>query len=708
MSRQLNTSFLLILFTSLFTLEARQHQSNMDNPLLKSFGTPFGVPPFNKIQINDYLPAFEAGMQQQKEEISAITSNPAPPDFFNTIEALEKSGALLKSTSRIFFNLNAAHTSDEMQKIAQELAPKLSAHYDDISLNKPLFERIKSVYQQKSSLKLSPEQQMLLDETYKNFIRGGAGIAPENEGRFREINERISVLTLQFGQNVLSENNSFLLLIDKEEDLSGLPDNLKKAASDEASKRGHSGKWAFTLHNPSVMPFLQYADHRGYREQMLKAYLSRGDNDNELDNKQIIRELVALRAERAQMLGYENHAAFVLEESMAKTPANVNELLDKLWNAALPIAKKELEDLQQMANQEGADFVIQPWDWRYYAEKVRRQRYDFDENELKPYFSLDQITKGIFEVCKRLYGLQFVQRTDLPVYHEECSVYEVKEANGDHVGILYLDFHPRASKRGGAWMTSYRQQSTENGQRIHPVISIVCNFSRPSGNTPALLTFEEVSTYFHEFGHALHGLLSNTVYESLSGTSVPRDFVELPSQIMENWAAENEVLKLFARHYQTGEVIPDELLEKRRNAQKFDQGFATVEYLAASILDIQYHMLKAGDEVEDVRAFEKAVMDKIGLISAIPPRYRSTYFNHIFSGGYSAGYYSYIWSAVLDADAFEVFKEKGLFDQASALSFRKNILEKGGSIDPMQLYINFRGAEPSIEPLLKRRGLLAE
>jgi peptidyl-dipeptidase Dcp len=708
MSRQLNKSFLLILFTSLFTLEARQHQSNMDNPLLKSFGTPFGVPPFNKIQINDYLPAFEAGMQQQKEEISAITSNPAPPDFFNTIEALEKSGALLKSTSRIFFNLNAAHTSDEMQKIAQELAPKLSAHYDDISLNKPLFERIKSVYQQKSSLKLSPEQQMLLDETYKNFIRGGAGIAPENEGRFREINERISVLTLQFGQNVLSENNSFLLLIDKEEDLSGLPDNLKKAASDEASKRGHSGKWAFTLHNPSVMPFLQYADHRGYREQMLKAYLSRGDNDNELDNKQIIRELVALRAERAQMLGYENHAAFVLEESMAKTPANVNELLDKLWNAALPIAKKELEDLQQMANQEGADFVIQPWDWRYYAEKVRRQRYDFDENELKPYFSLDQITKGIFEVCKRLYGLQFVQRTDLPVYHEECSVYEVKEANGDHVGILYLDFHPRASKRGGAWMTSYRQQSTENGQRIHPVISIVCNFSRPSGNTPALLTFEEVSTYFHEFGHALHGLLSNTVYESLSGTSVPRDFVELPSQIMENWAAENEVLKLFARHYQTGEVIPDELLEKRRNAQKFDQGFATVEYLAASILDIQYHMLKAGDEVEDVRAFEKAVMDKIGLISAIPPRYRSTYFNHIFSGGYSAGYYSYIWSAVLDADAFEVFKEKGLFDQASALSFRKNILEKGGSIDPMQLYINFRGAEPSIEPLLKRRGLLAE
>lgn len=699
---------LLTFLPSLFTLEARQNQPNMDNPLLKSFETPFEVPPFDIIQTNDYSPAFEAGMQQQKEEILTITSNPSSPDFSNTIEALEKSGALLKSTSRIFFNLNAANTSDEMQKIAQELAPKLSAHYDDISLNKPLFERIKSVYQQKSTLKLSPEQLMLLDETYKNFVRGGAGIAPEKEARFREINERLSLLTLQFGQNVLSENNSFVLLIDKEDDLSGLPDNLKKAASDEASKRGHAGKWAFTLHNPSVMPFLQYADHRGYREQMLKAYLSKGDNNNALDNKSIIKEIVALRAERAQMLGYENHAAFVLEESMAKTPAKVNELLDKLWNAALPIAKKEQDDLQQMANQEGADFTIQPWDWRYYAEKVRRERYDFDENELKPYFSLEQITRGIFEVCKRLYGLQFVQRTDLPVYHEECSAYEVKEANGDHVGILYLDFHPRASKRGGAWMTSYRQQSTENGQRIHPVISIVCNFSRPSGDTPALLTFDEVSTYFHEFGHALHGLLSNTVYESLSGTSVPRDFVELPSQIMENWAAENEVLKLFARHYQTGEVIPDELLEKRRNAQKFDQGFATGEYLAASILDMQYHMLKAGDEVGDVNAFEEAAMNKIGLISAIPPRYRSTYFNHIFSGGYSAGYYSYIWSAVLDADAFEVFKEKGLFDQASAQSFRKNILEKGGSADPMQLYLNFRGAEPSIEPLLKRRGLLAE
>lgn len=678
------------------------------NPFFKAYTTPFGVPPFADIKAEHFEPAFTEGMKQQAAEIAAITAQKSKPTFANTIVALENSGDLLDRVGTVFFNYNSANTNETLQKIAQILSPKISKHRDDIQLNKVLFERVKAVYDQRAQLKLTEEQIKLLEKTYKGFVRSGAALAADKQERLRKINEEVSLLTLKFGQNLLAENNNYTLVIDKKEDLSGLPSSLIAAAADDAKKRKMEGKWVFTLQNPSIMPFLQYADNRSLREQIFKAYLERGNHNDAFDNKNIMSKIVALRAEKAALLGYENHAAYVLEESMAKTPAKVQELLNQLWTATVPVTKQEAAELQALMDKEGKNEKLESWDWRYYAEKLRKQKYDLDEEELRPYFSLDNVRQGIFTLCKKLYGLSFEPRTDIPVYHEEATAYEVKEANGQHVGVMYMDFHPRASKRGGAWMTSYREQKMENGKRVAPVVSIVCNFSRPAGNAPALLSLDETRTFFHEFGHALHGLLSNVNYGSLAGTSVPRDFVELPSQIMENWSTEPEMLKLYAKHYQTGEVIPDALIEKMKKSSLFNQGFATSEYLAASLLDMSYHTLKPGQTPTDVLAFEKASMDKIGLISQIPPRYRTTYFQHIFAGGYSAGYYSYIWSAVLDADAFEVFKEKGLFDQNSAQSFRKNVLERGGTDEPMTLYRKFRGAEPDIKPLLRRRGLLKE
>lgn len=678
------------------------------NPFFKAYSTPFGVPPFTDIKAEHFEPAFTEGMKQQAAEIAAITAQKSKPTFANTILALENSGDLLNRVGTVFFNYNSANTNETLQKIAQILSPKISKHRDDIQLNKALFERVKAVYDQRAQLKLTGEQIKLLEKTYKGFVRSGAALAADKQERLRKINEEVSLLTLKFGQNLLAENNNYTLVVDKKEDLSGLPSSLIAAAADDAKKRKMEGKWVFTLQNPSIMPFLQYADNRSLREQIFKAYLERGNHNDAFDNKIIMSKIVALRAEKAALLGYENHAAYVLEESMAKTPAKVQELLNQLWTATVPVTQQEAAELQALMDKEGKNEKLEGWDWRYYAEKLRKQKYDLDEEELRPYFSLDNVRQGIFTLCKKLYGLSFEPRTDIPVYHEEATAYEVKEANGQHVGVMYMDFHPRASKRGGAWMTSYREQKMENGKRIAPVVSIVCNFSRPAGNAPALLSLDETRTFFHEFGHALHGLLSNVNYGSLAGTSVPRDFVELPSQIMENWSTEPEMLKLYAKHYQTGEVIPDALIEKMKKSSLFNQGFATSEYLAASLLDMSYHTLKPGQTPTDVLAFEKASMDKIGLISQIPPRYRTTYFQHIFAGGYSAGYYSYIWSAVLDADAFEVFKEKGLFDQNSAQSFRKNVLERGGTDEPMTLYRKFRGAEPDIKPLLRRRGLLKE
>lgn len=676
-----------------------------DNPFFSAYNTPYGVPPFNKIKTAHFTPAFEEGMKQESAAIQALVRRRDTPTFENTILALEHSGDLLDRVSTVFFNLNSANTNDELQGIARSLAPKLSKHRDDIQLNPLLFQRVKAVYDRRKELKLTTEQQTLLEKVYRNFVRSGAALPAEKQDRLRQINQESSLLTLQYGQNLLAENNAYTLVVDKKEDLSGLPASLVAAAAEDAAKRNLTGKWVFTLQNPSVMPFLQYADNRTLREKLFKAYIERANHNDKTDNKELLKKIVALRAERARLLGYENHAVYVLQESMAQTPAKVNELLNQLWSATVPVTKREAADLQAMMDKEGKSQKLEGWDWRYYAEKLRKEKYNLDEEELRPYFSLENVKQGIFTLCARLYGLKFVPKPEIPVYHPEAMAYEVTEENGKHIGIMYMDFFPRASKRGGAWMTSYRKQEIRDGKEIAPVVSIVCNFSKPSGNQPALLNLDETRTFFHEFGHALHGLLSHVTYGSLSGTSVPRDFVELPSQIMENWATEPEVMKLYAKHYQTGEVIPEALVDKMKKSSLFNQGFLTTEYLAASLLDMDYHTLSPEKAPSDVAAFEQESMSRIGLIPQIPPRYRSTYFQHIFSGGYSAGYYSYIWSAVLDADAFEVFKQKGLFDKKSAESFRRNVLERGGTDEPMKLYRRFRGAEPDIEPLLRRRGL---
>lgn len=692
----------VILFMTTFTLNAQ----TKDNPLLIDYKTPFNIPPFDKIKAAHFIPAVKQAMEIHNDEIDAIIKNPAAPDFNNTIARMDYAGSALRQISMVFSNLNSSNTNAEIQAIAKEMAPITSAHYDKINLNPDLFKRVKAVYDQKSKLKLNGEQSKLLEETYKDFIRGGANLSDKAKIRFSEINSRLSVLTLQFGENVLKETNNYKLIVDKKDDLAGLPQNLIDQAAETAEKAGQNGKWMFTLHNPSVMPFLQFADNRKLREEIYNAYISRGNHGNEFDNKEILKEITALRLERAKLLGYDTHASFVLENNMAKNAKNVDDLLKQLWAPALSRAKMEAADLQAIINREGSNFTLQPYDWRYYAEKLRKEKYNLSDEELKPYFSLENVRNGVFTVVNKLYGLTFKELNNVPLYHPEAKAYEVSEATGQHVGILFMDFHPRDSKRGGAWMSSYRKQFIdEKGNNIRPVITVVCNFSKPTSNAPALLTFDETSTFFHEFGHALHGLLSNSTYYSLTGTSVPRDFVELPSQIMENWAAEPEVLKLYAKHYQTGQVIPDSLITKIRNSAVFNQGFETLEYLAASFLDMGYHNLSEVS-IDNVVSYEKEYLNNLGLIPEITSRYRSTYFNHIFSGGYSSGYYAYIWAAILDSDAFEAFKEKGLFDKTTAESFRKNILERGGTEDPMVLYRNFRGSDPDIKPLLRKRGLL--
>jgi peptidyl-dipeptidase Dcp len=676
----------------------------MDNPFLSEFKTPHGVPPFDEIKNDHYMPAFIEGMKEQAAEIEAIVNNSEQPTFTNTIETFEYSGELLFRSRRVFNNLTSAHTSPELQNIARESSPLISKHNDDIILNEKLFARIKTVYDQRDDIDLEPEQRRLLEITYRDFVRGGANLPPEKRQRFREINELLSVLSLQFGDNLLAETNAYTLVVDNESDLAGLPSSLVDAASVAARNANMEGKWVFTLHNPSIMPFLQYADNRELREKILNAYTNRGNNNNDHDNKEIIKQVVALRVERANLLGYPTHADFVLENNMSQNPSNVYNLLNRLWSAALPNAKTEARDLQNMISKEGMRFKLEPWDWRYYTEKVRKEKFDLDEEMLRPYFELNNVKHGVFTLANNLFGLKFIERDDLPKYHNDVQSYEVREADGSFIGILFLDFHPRQSKRGGAWMNAFQQQMRKNGLPVNPVITIVCNFSRPAGDTPALLTYDEVTTFFHEFGHALHGLLSDCTYARLSGTSVPRDFVELPSQIMENWVPEPDVLETFAKHYQTGELIPNELVEKLNRSSLFNQGFATTEYLAAAFLDMDWHTMREVGNI-DVESFETASLTKIGLIPEIVVRYKSPYFSHIFSGGYSAGYYSYIWAEVLDADAYQAFKETSLFDQKTAQAYRQNILERGYTEDPMTLYERFRGKEPVIEPLLKRRGL---
>lgn len=688
--------------TALF-VQGQENKNNM-NPFFLTYQTPYQVPPFDLIKNEHFKPALLEGIKQQEAEILAITSNKENPTFDNTIVALEKSGKLLSKVNTVFNNLNGANTNDELQAIAKEVAPILAEHSDNINLNDALFKRIKIVWDQQSNLQLNQEEKKLLENTYKRFVRNGANLNTSQKERLRAINSELAILTLKYGQNVLAETNKYELIISNKNELVGLPESVIAAAAAEAKGKGKEGKWIFTLSNASVMSFLQYSANRQLRKEIWNAYQLRSNNNNDNDNKVLAIQMANLRREKAQLLGYKSHAAYVLELSMAKNPEKANQLLLDLWKPALKMAKKEEADIKAMLVKDGIQDEVQPYDWRYYVEKIRKERFNLDEQELKPYFSLEQTREGIFTVVKKLYGLSFTQLNNVPVYHPDVTAWEVKEANGTPIGLLYMDFHPRSSKRGGAWMTSYRAQSKENKTRILPIISIVCNFTKPTSTTPSLLTFDEVSTFFHEFGHALHGLLSQVTYESLSGTNVPRDFVELPSQIMENWAAEPEVLKLYAKHFKTGKTIPDELISKMQKVGTFDQGFATTEYLAASLLDMAYHT-QTSNITSTSEDFEKNTLNELGLPKSIISRYRSTYFNHIFSGGYSAGYYSYIWSGVLDTDAFEVFKSTSLFNPEKAKSFRINILEKGGTEDPMLLYKAFRGAEPSVEPLLKKRGL---
>ncbi len=682
----------------------KEEAVDLKNPLLAKYETNFEVPPFDLIKDEHFRPAYKEALKVHNAEIDSILKIDEPANFANTILALENAGQLLTRVATVFNNLNSANTNDSIQAIAKELAPVLSAHRDEINMNPELFKRVKTVYDARANAGLDAEDQKLLEETYKGFVRSGANLKDEDKEKLKKINSELSVLSTQFGQNLLAETNAFELVVDKEEDLAGLPKELKAAAAAAAKEKGKEGKWLFTLQNPSVMPFLQYADNRELRKKIWEAYQLKGNNDNDSDTKETLVKIANLRLEKAKLLGYSSHAAYVLEESMAENPANVNALLNKIWTPALAKAKVEAADIQKEIDAAKDTFTVAPYDWRYYQEKIRQKRFALNEEEIKPYFSLTDVREGAFATANKLWGISFVALNNVPVYHPEVEVYEVRDKDGSHLGLLYADFFPRESKRSGAWMTSYRSQSRQNGKRIAPVISIVCNFTKPVGDNPALLTFDEATTLFHEFGHALHGLFSNVKYRSLAGTSVPRDFVELPSQIMENWAADPEVLKTYAKHYQTKEAIPDALIEKMQKAGTFDQGFATVEYLAASMLDMNYHSATSPIKVK-ANDFEKAAMGKIGLIDAIIPRYRSTYFQHIFSGGYSAGYYSYIWSEVLDSDAFAAFKEKGLYDQNTAASFRNNILEKGGTGNPAEMYRKFRGTDPDPIHLMKKRGL---
>ena len=674
------------------------------NPFFEEYSTPYGSVPFDEIKVEHFMPAFQEGMKQQTAEIEAIVNNPEAPTFENTIEAMENSGQLLSKVSYVFSCLTGAETNDELTALSMEISPLLSAHGDNISLNDGLFQRVKAVYEQKDQLNLNQEQARLLEITYKDFIRSGAALNESDKNRLREINMELSKLALQFSDNVLKETNQYMLVIDKEEDLAGLPESVIAAAATTAKNKGLEGKWVFTLHNPSRLPFLQYSERRELREALLKAYINRGDNDNEFDNKAIINKMANYRIERSNLLGYNTFADYALENKMAQTPEAVFDLMAKIWERALPQAKKEAKELQAYINKEGGKFKLEAWDWWYYTEKVRKEKFDLDEAELKPYFKMENVREGIFMVANRLYGLNFKQLDNVDVYHPEVEVFEVSDADGSLIGLFYTDYYPREGKRSGAWMSSLRKQQVLNGQHVHPHIYNVGNFTRPVGDTPALLSIDEVETMFHEFGHALHGLLSKCTYNSLSGTSVSRDFVELPSQIMENWCMHPEVLKLYAKHYETGEIIPDELIAKIQASNTFNQGFTTVELVSAAYLDMFWHVLDQSQDF-DVRAFETEQLTRLGLIPEIIVRYRSTNFIHIFKNNYSAGYYSYLWSEVLDADGFGLFEEKGIFDQASATSFRKNVLERGNTDEPMNLYRAFRGADPNPEALLLRRGL---
>lgn len=701
----MNRKFLSVIALSIMTLASCTNNEKPvaeNNPFFSDYGTPFETPAFDKIKTEHYIPAFEEGMKQQKAEVDAIIKNRAVPDFQNTILAYDKSGELLDKVGGVFFNLTECLSSDEMQNIAAEIMPKMSAHGDEIAMNPLLFEKVKHVYDNRHNMNLDDQQIRVTEKYYNDFIRSGAGLNDADKETLKAINEKLSLLSLQFGNNLLAENAAFKLVIDNEKDLSGLPQSSIDAAAEQAKKDGMEGKWVFTLSKPSLIPFLQYADNRDLREKIYMGYVMRGNNDNANDNKALIEEMSKLRLQKAQLLGYEDYASYVLEANMAKDVPTVDKFLADLFNPAVKVAKKELKELQKIAK----DTKVESWDWWYYAEKLRKEKFDFDENELKPYLSLDNVRDGMFMVANKLYGITFESRNDIPVYFEGVETWEVKEKDGSHLGIIYIDYFPRDSKGGGAWCTSFREAGYDiNGNKITPLVSLVLNFTPPTGNTPALLSWDETETLWHEFGHGLHALFSDGKYSRTCG-NVPRDYVELPSQVMENWAGDPEMLRMYAKHWQTGEVIPETIINKLENSGLFNQGFVTTEFLAAAILDMEYHKLKEINDDFDAAAFEKAKMEEIGLIKEIYPRYRSTYYAHIFSGGYSAGYYVYYWAAVLDSDAFNYFKESGdLFNPELAAKFRQHCLQECGNDEGMVQYKKFRGQEPSNEPFLRKHGL---
>ncbi len=693
---------ILILLVVMVAMWSCTQQATNENPLLAQWDTPYGVPPFEKVKIEHFAPAFEEAMKQHKAEMEAILSNTEEPTYKNAIEASYYSGELLGRVLTVFGEFNSVNISEEVQLLAQDIFPKLSAHADEISLDPRFFEKIKVVYENKEKFNLTDEQLFLLEHEYKGFIRSGAALPEDKKEELKKINQELSGLTLKFSQNVLGEVNKFKLVITDKADLAGLPEGSIQAAAEEAAKDSIEG-WVFTLQKPSLIPFISYADNRDLRKEIYDAYVNQGNHDDEFDNKEILKNILNLRVRRAKLLGYENHASYVTEPRMAKNPERVFDLLEgKLWKGILPKVKEERAALQAMIDKEGGNFKLEPHDWFYYTEKLRKEKYDLDENEVRPYFELENVRQGIFAVANKLYGITFTPIEGIPVPHPETTVYEVKEADGSHLALFFMDMHPRDSKRGGAWCGAYREHHFDKeGNEVAPLVNNVCNFTRPTGDKPALLSIDEVSTMFHEFGHALDGLFSEQSYTT---SNIAWDFVELPSQINEHWAFEPEVLKLYAKHYETGEVIPEELVEKLKASANFNQGFALTEVLAASLLDMKFHMMTEEDPNLNVMDFEKKYLNEIGLIPEIYSRYRATYFNHIM-GGYDAGYYSYTWASVLDNDAFEAFKETDIFDQATAKLFRDNVLAKNGIVDAMESYIAFRGREPKIDALLKSLGI---
>ena len=708
----------ILLIVGLILIVSCEQKFKLDpniNPFFQEWNTQFEVPPFLDIKDEHYMPAFKKGMEENLKEIDIIVDNTEEPTFENTIEELERSGKLLGKVQRVFSNLASSNTNSQLQELQRDLSPMLSAHYDKIRLNEDLFNRVELIWNDRENLNLSKEQQKLLSDTRKRFVRSGALLSDSEKKQIVEINSKISELTTAFGQNLLAETNGFELIIDKS-DLDGLSESVISAAYESATQKmdnaesdndreKYKDKYLFTPHRTSMYPFLTESTRRDLREKLYNSYVMRGDNNNETDNKKIAVQIAKLRVERANIMGYQTHAHYVLEENMLKSPDEVYDLLIQLWKPALKRAKAEVDDMQAVADAEGKDFKIAAWDWWHYSEKVRKQKYDLDESAIRPYLSLDNVIQGVFNTTNKLWGLNFREIFDIDLYHPDARIWEVTDKDGSHLAIFIGDYFTRSNKRGGAWMSSFKGQSNLDG-RERPIVVNVCNFPAPVGDNPSLLSFENAVTLFHEFGHAMHGILTNVTYGSMAGTSGPRDFIELPSQLLEHWVSEPEVLKSFAVHYQTGESIPDELVEKLLKAAKFNQGFINTEYLAASLLDMDWHTLTKEDILSNSNDFEKKSLNKIGLIDEIAPRYRSTYFAHIFSGGYSSGYYSYIHAAVLDSDAFEAFKEIGnVFDSNLSSRLRKEIYEKGSTEEAMDLYINFRGRKPIIEPLLKVRGL---